>query len=38
MCSTMPLPSPAAAEHSQRVVAHITAEIARADGWIPFDR
>ena len=34
----MPLPSPAAAKHSTRVVAHIAAEIARADGWIPFDR
>ena len=36
--SSMPLPSPAAAKHSARVVAHIAAEIARADGWIPFDR
>jgi SAM-dependent MidA family methyltransferase len=36
--SSMPLPSPVAAKHSARVVAHIAVEIARADGWIPFDR
>ncbi len=34
----MPLPDPAAIEHSQRVRAHIAREIERAGGWIPFDR
>ncbi len=34
----MPLPSLVAVQHSERVVASITAEIARAGGWIPFDR
>ena len=34
----MPLPDPAAIEHSQRVSAHIAGEIQRAGGWIPFDR
>ena len=34
----MPLPDPAAIEHSQRVTAHIAGEIQRAGGWIPFDR
>ena len=36
--SSMPLPSPAAIEHSQRVATHISGEIERAGGWIPFDR
>ena len=36
--SSMPLPDPAAIEQSQRVVSHITGEIERAGGWIPFDR
>ncbi len=35
---SMPLPDRAAIEHSQRVATHITAEIERAGGWIPFDR
>ena len=34
----MPLPSPAALEHSERVETHIYREIERAGGWIPFDR
>ena len=34
----MPLPSPAALEHSERVETHICREIERAGGWIPFDR
>ena len=36
--SSMPFPSPAAIEHSQRVATHISGEIERAGGWIPFDR
>jgi SAM-dependent MidA family methyltransferase len=34
--SDLPRPTPDAAAHSERVVAHIRAEIARAGGWIPF--
>ena len=34
----MPSPSPAAIEHSERVATHISGEIKRAGGWIPFDR
>jgi SAM-dependent MidA family methyltransferase len=36
--SSMPLPSRAAIEHSERVATHIAGEIERAGGWIPFDR
>ena len=36
--SSMPLPSRAAIEHSERVATHISGEIERAGGWIPFDR
>jgi len=36
--SSMPLPSAAAIEHSERVAMHISSEIERAGGWIPFDR
>ena len=36
--SSMPLPSAAAIEHSERVATHISGEIERAGGWIPFDR
>jgi SAM-dependent MidA family methyltransferase len=36
--SDLPRPSPDAAAHSARVVAHIHAEIDRAGGWIPFAR
>jgi len=36
--SSMPLPSAAAIEHSERVAMHISGEIERAGGWIPFDR
>jgi SAM-dependent MidA family methyltransferase len=36
--SSMPSPSRAAIEHSQRVAAHIAGEIMIAGGWIPFDR
>jgi SAM-dependent MidA family methyltransferase len=36
--SDLPHPSPEAAAHSARVVAHIRAEIDRAGGWIPFAR
>ena len=36
--SSMPLPNAAASEHAKRVVAHISGEIGRAGGWIPFDR
>ncbi|HVG03604.1 MAG TPA: SAM-dependent methyltransferase [Burkholderiaceae bacterium] len=38
LAHSMPLPDPAAIEHSQRVSAHIAGEIQRAGGWIPFDR
>ena len=34
----MPLPSEAAIQHSERVAAHVSGEIERAGGWIPFDR
>jgi SAM-dependent MidA family methyltransferase len=34
----LPAPSPDAAAHSERVVAHIRAEIERAGGWIGFAR
>ncbi len=34
----MPLPSREAIEHSERVATHISGEIERAGGWIPFDR
>ncbi|MEO8185759.1 MAG: SAM-dependent methyltransferase [Burkholderiaceae bacterium] len=36
--SSMPLPSAAAIEHSERVASLISGEIERAGGWIPFDR
>ena len=36
--SELPRPSPEAAAHSARVVAHIQAEIERSGGWIPFAR
>lgn len=36
--SSMPLPSQAAIEHSERVATHISGEIKSAGGWIPFDR
>jgi SAM-dependent MidA family methyltransferase len=36
--SDLPRPSPEAAAHGARVVAHIHAEIERAGGWIPFAR
>jgi SAM-dependent MidA family methyltransferase len=36
--SDLPRPSPEAAAHSERVVAHIRTEIGRAGGWIPFAR
>ena len=36
--SELPRPSPEAAAHSERVVAHIRTEIDRAGGWIPFAR
>ena len=35
--SSMPLPSRAAIDHSERVTTHIAGEIERAGGWIPFD-
>ncbi len=34
----LPAPSPDALAHSQRVVAHLIAEIEAAGGWIPFSR
>ena len=34
----LPVPGPEAAAHSERVLAHIGAEIARAGGWIGFAR
>ncbi len=36
--ATMPLPDAEALEHSKRLVVHLASEIARAGGWIPFDR
>jgi SAM-dependent MidA family methyltransferase len=36
--SELPRPAPEAAAHSERVVAHIRAEIERAGGWIGFPR
>ncbi len=35
---SMPSPDRVAIEHSRRVATHITGEIERAGGWIPFDR
>ncbi len=35
---SMPLPDPAAIEHSRRVATYIADEIERAGGWISFDR
>ena len=34
----LPLPSPEAAAHSQRVAAHIASVMAAEGGWIPFSR
>ena len=36
--SSLPLPSAAAIEHSERVAAFIAGEIERTGGWISFDR
>ena len=35
---SMPWPDRAAIEHSERVATHVSGEIERAGGWIPFDR
>ena len=37
-CDTLPLPDAAARAHSERVVAHIRAELAREGGFMPFAR
>jgi len=34
--TSLPAPSPSAAEHSARVAAHLRAEIAAQGGWMPF--
>ncbi|KAI5915455.1 class I SAM-dependent methyltransferase [Thauera sp. 2A1] len=36
--SSLPTPSPDALEQSARLLEHVTAEIDRAGGWIPFSR
>lgn len=35
---SLPVPAPDAAEHSQRLAAHIANAISAAGGWLPFDQ